>query len=49
MKKLFIFGLSCFLVSFILGTIVWFGFEKSNNPLKLWKKHTPKTKLINSS
>ncbi|AKS66687.1 DUF4097 family beta strand repeat-containing protein [Staphylococcus coagulans] len=45
MKKLFIFGLSCFLVSFILGTIVWFGFEKKQQSIETVKKTYAKNEI----
>ncbi|MBF1992380.1 DUF4097 family beta strand repeat protein [Staphylococcus schleiferi] len=45
MKKLFIFGLSCFLVSFILGTIVWFGFEKKQQSIEKVEKTYAKNEI----
>lgn len=33
MKKLFLSGLSLFVVCFLLGCIMWFGFEKQNNKI----------------
>ncbi|MDO5376423.1 MAG: DUF4097 family beta strand repeat-containing protein [Staphylococcus rostri] len=33
MKKLFIFGMGCFIVFFILGTFVWFAIEKGDNQM----------------
>ncbi|MBH9580613.1 hypothetical protein DOS74_06130 [Staphylococcus felis] len=38
MKKLFLFGLSLFIVTFILGMVTWFGFEKNNNKVKTIEK-----------
>lgn len=34
MRKLFLFGLSCFLICFMLGTAVWFGFEKKEQSVE---------------
>ncbi|ARJ50194.1 DUF4097 family beta strand repeat-containing protein [Staphylococcus lutrae] len=34
MRKLFIFGLSCFVIAFILGTVVWFLFEKNQQSIE---------------
>ncbi|MEJ7542483.1 DUF4097 family beta strand repeat-containing protein [Staphylococcus intermedius] len=34
MRKLFVFGLSCFLICFILGTVVWFGFENKKQSVE---------------
>ncbi|GAB0316140.1 hypothetical protein JPSP43_18140 [Staphylococcus pseudintermedius] len=34
MRKLFVFGLSCFLICFILGTAVWFGFKKKKQSVE---------------
>ncbi|UXR69044.1 DUF4097 domain-containing protein [Staphylococcus sp. IVB6246] len=33
MKKLFIFGMSCFIIFFILGTAVWLLIEEKGNPI----------------
>ncbi|MBF2753339.1 MULTISPECIES: DUF4097 family beta strand repeat-containing protein [Staphylococcus] len=39
MKKLFLSGLSLFIVCFLLGCITWFGFEKQNNKINTIDKN----------
>lgn len=38
MKKLFITGMVVFILFFVLGTVVWFGFEKNNHKVKTVQK-----------
>ncbi|MGN4240728.1 DUF4097 family beta strand repeat-containing protein [Staphylococcus equorum] len=47
MKKLFLSGLTLFLVCFLLACVAWFGFEKQNNQLNSVDKEVNDKNIVN--